>query len=385
LFSDDGGRFDYALLTTSEDENEWAMHAGGSPLNKVMTEREAMAGEDAEEQRDALRKELSGRYERNVVEDVYLKDGPPPGSSKQYCLVFFKNQVDESYVIIKRKARIVIRGDLQRQGFDFDETFSPTVGSKLIRFTAAFAVEKGYRLTRSDVAQAYLNTDRKIDPEDPLNRVVMYVIPPKCIREGDDHYWIVRGVPYGLKQASRMFYKWMTPKLEAIGFQCVAGEQCLWYKAPDESGRGEVLLAQQVDDHLMAGRDEDVAEVTEKLQEQGVPISIHQEAEKFSGVEVLHSDDGSITLHQRGYVERILRENGYWEAPPRRTPIDVGYRDLYDDNEPLSKKDHAKYRTMVGAAAYASNMTRPDISFAVHALWRHFADPKRQHGRSLIR
>nr|GFA13940.1 Gag-Pol polyprotein [Tanacetum cinerariifolium] len=49
----------------------------------------------------------------------------------------FKNKHDEKQTVIKNKSRLVVRGYLQEEGIDFEESFAPDFGFELTRFSDA--------------------------------------------------------------------------------------------------------------------------------------------------------------------------------------------------------------------------------------------------------
>ena len=62
--------------------------------------------------------------------------------------------------IIMYKARYVARGFNQKQGVDFEETYSPTVKLVTLRFLLSFAVQRDMKLKQLDVKTAYLNAEK---------------------------------------------------------------------------------------------------------------------------------------------------------------------------------------------------------------------------------
>ena len=57
------------------------------------------------------------------------------------------------------KARLVIRGFLQRYGIDFMETFAPTASLAAFRLLVAISVFNGWSLRNLDIITAFLNGD----------------------------------------------------------------------------------------------------------------------------------------------------------------------------------------------------------------------------------
>lgn len=50
----------------------------------------------------------------------------------------FRNKLDDSGVIVRNKARLVVQGFNQQEGIDYDETFAPVARLKAIRILIAF-------------------------------------------------------------------------------------------------------------------------------------------------------------------------------------------------------------------------------------------------------
>ena len=59
--------------------------------------------------------------------------------------------------MITYKARLVAKGYRQKQGVDYDETFSPVAMLKSIRILLAIATHYDYEIWKMDVKTAFLN------------------------------------------------------------------------------------------------------------------------------------------------------------------------------------------------------------------------------------
>ena len=61
------------------------------------------------------------------------------------------------------KARLVARGDMQREFVGFADLYAPTVATSSVRLLAAFANEYDLELCHFDVDQAFVRADLKED------------------------------------------------------------------------------------------------------------------------------------------------------------------------------------------------------------------------------
>ena len=94
------------------------------------------------------------------------------------------------------KARLVAQGFTQKQGQDYDETFSPVIRFESLHTLVALAVQKGLSLHQMDVTAAFLNGD--------LKEEVYMKQPKKFAEEGKEHLVCkLKHSLNGLKQSSR--------------------------------------------------------------------------------------------------------------------------------------------------------------------------------------
>ena len=69
----------------------------------------------------------------------------------------YKVKRDERSAIVKHKARLVVRGFVQREGIDFEEVFAPVACMESIRLLLALAAAKDWRVHHLDIKSAFLN------------------------------------------------------------------------------------------------------------------------------------------------------------------------------------------------------------------------------------
>ena len=88
----------------------------------------------------------------------------------------------------------------------------------------------------------------------------------------------------------------------------------------------------------------------------------------------------TIRLGQAGYVERVLRDHGMWEAKPVSTPMETSTKLApAEDRYQATPKEKLRYQSAVGSLMYAMLGTRPDLAFTVSVVSRYAHNPTKQH------
>ena len=73
------------------------------------------------------------------------------------CKWIFKRKIGADEKVETYKARLVAKGFRQREGVDYEETFSPVAMLKSIRTLLAIAAHYDYEVWQMDVKTAFLN------------------------------------------------------------------------------------------------------------------------------------------------------------------------------------------------------------------------------------
>ena len=69
----------------------------------------------------------------------------------------FQNKQDDQGIIVRNKARLVVKGFSQVEGLDFGETFAPVARLEVIRILLAYASHHKMKLYQMDDKSAFLN------------------------------------------------------------------------------------------------------------------------------------------------------------------------------------------------------------------------------------
>lgn len=94
----------------------------------------------------------------------------------------------------------------------------------------------------------------------------------------------------------------------------------------------------------------------------------------FLSIEVARSHKG-VSICQRHYTLKLLKEIGILGSKPRIIPLDPSHKLKNEDDDLLY--DPISYKRLIGKLIYLT-ITRPDLSFAVHKL-SQFMDKPRTH------
>ncbi|SGY56044.1 BQ5605_C006g04104 [Microbotryum silenes-dioicae] len=215
--------------------------------------------------------------------------------------------------------RLVARGDSQRSGIDFDETFAPVTKFTSICALLALAAAHGYHIHQADIDKAYLHD--KLDT--PL-----YICVPKGI--------------------------YMPGKSDHCVYVQTAGDE-------------RHYIALYVNDLLMISPSLPEIERTLQGLEQLYGVKHLGEAEYILGIQIQHSADGAISLSQEQYLKDVLACFGMSDAHPVATPMQANLR-LEVKLQPTPFPDHTRYLQAIGSLMYASTSTRPNLAYTVGYL-----------------
>lgn len=215
---------------------EYALHSDASTYADPTTLAEAMASPDRAEWLIALKAELRAHR----INQTWVYSRLPHGRRAIPSKWVFKTKRDADGVIVRYKVRLVARGDRQVQGFDYDETFSPTLRFDTFRYLCALCVrlrrdhpELAYVLHQMDVVTAYLN-GKLLEP--------VYMLPPTGTAGVPDGQVLklLRSL-YGLKNAGRLWHQDFDATLRRAGFEQSTADPCLYIRrAP---GRAMAVIA----------------------------------------------------------------------------------------------------------------------------------------------
>lgn len=151
-----------------------------------------------------------------------------------------------------------------------------------------------------------------------------------------------------------------------------------------------VIIAVYIDDLLiLAGNEKEKSSLKKKLS-QIFNMQDLGEAKYLLGMTITRDREArKIWLDQSTYVQKTLLKFGMSDCKPVSTPLNPSNK-LSNEMEPKSSEEinemsKISYREAIGSLLYASQGTRPDISFAVSSLSRYMQNPGKGHWSAVKR
>ena len=332
-------------------------------LSEPTSMTEALASPERAKWMDAMDKEMDSLHMNDVGDLVKLPKHRKAVGSKWV----FKLKVGPDGQIERHKARLVAQGFAQKQGLDYDETFSPVVRFESLRTVIALAVQNGMKMHQMDVTTAFLNGE--------LQEEVYMKQPEGFAAEGqEDLVCKLKRSIYGLKQSPRCWNSALDHKLKQMGFVQAKGDPCLYM-----ASEGEIfIIAVYVDDIVLAGKgDQRMAEVKQALAHQ-FQVKDMGELHYFLGVKVVRDkESGDVWIGQPAYATSVLQKYGMENVKAVNT-VDTSTK-LIKAKEDEECVDQQRYQSAVGSLLYLSSSTRPDITYAVSNVAKYSANSTKQH------
>jgi len=261
------------------------------------------------------------------------------------------------------KARLVLKGFKQREGFDYTETFAPVVRAETLRWLVSYATQNRLEIHLQDISNAYLYAD--------MDHVI-FMTQPQGLDDGSKDVFILLKSLYGAKQAGNLWYQFLMTFLKKNGFRQSTADPCLYIYITPANG----LIAVYVDDIFTFGTREIIEEIKSILRQE---FDVKDAGPITFGLGVQFGQhEGGYYMHQLQYIESI--KTRYFEdsdVRPLHTPMAAGtiiHRALPE--EPPTQQP---FLSLVGSLLYLATMTRPDISFAVSVIARQMHHPTSTH------
>lgn len=288
----------------------------------------------------------------------------PPGHRPIGCKWVYKIKYHADGSIERYKARLVAKGFTQREGIDYKDTFAPVAKLITVRCLLAVAAVRNWPLHQMDVQNAFLHGE--------LSEEVYMLPPPGYHRQGENVVCRLHKSLYGLKQASRSWFRRFSCAIQEIGYQQSRADYSLFTQV---RGNSITIVLLYVDDMVITGNDEKAISDLKQFLNSCFKIKDLGPLKYFLGIEVARSQAG-ITVCQRKYTLDILEEAGLLGTKPATVPMEPDLVLSETGSEAL--KDPTRYRRLVGKLIYLT-ISRPEITYSVNTLSQFMQIPKLHH------
>ncbi|KAK1569067.1 hypothetical protein Q3G72_032160 [Acer saccharum] len=293
------------------------------------TYKEAMEDVDSRHWQKAMQSEIESMFDNKVWSLVDLPKGIKPIG----CKWVYKRKRGMDGKVETFKARLVAKGYTQKEGIDYEETFSPVAMLKSIRILLSIAASLDLEIWQTDVKTAFLNGS--LDES-------IYMMQPEGFIENIQ-----------------------TEKKRIKGDKLV-------------------FLILYVDDILLIRNDVGVLTSVKEWLAKQFDMKDLGEASFILGIQVIWDrKNKTIALSQASYIDKILSRFSMQDSKKGMLPFRHGIK---LSKEQVHKNEHEEqfmsrvpYASAVGSLMYAMLCTRPDICFAVGIVSRFQSKPGPDH------
>ncbi|KAF7564267.1 hypothetical protein PtrM4_082200 [Pyrenophora tritici-repentis] len=277
------------------------------------------------------------------------------------CMWVYTYKLDKHHRLIKCKARLVVRGDQQRN-ITSQDTYAATLAGRSFRMLMAIAAKYDLELKQYDVTNAFVHAT--IDREIYMRMPKGYQKPGTLLK--------VQKALYGLRISPLLWQKEFTATLASIGFQQIPQEPCCMIK-------DGVIIFFYVDDIIVAYHSKQESEAMKAINQiqEKYACTGGDNLQWFLGVEVIRDrKQKTIQLSQAAYADKISQLASRQDIRHDTPMSGMELRPRSDLAEP---SEINRYQRKIGSLLFAAVTTRPDIAFATSRLARFLVNPSTEH------
>eukprot|EP00795_Rhopilema_esculentum_P014459 gene14460-biopygen4243 len=226
----------------------------------------------------------------------------PKGRKPVGCRWVFKIKHDANGAVERYKARLVAKGYSQEEGIDYEETFSPVARYTSIRSVLAIANQLDLELHQMDVQTAFLNGELEEE---------IYMLQPEGYKEKGKENFVCKlnKSIYGLKQASRCWFKTMDAYMKNNDYEQCQADSCLYVK---RVGAEFIIIALYVDDMLLACSSKQLLQNEKEALQKRFCMKDLGEARYCLGIQIERTLDWGIQFD--GSKEEGVQLSGFVDA-----------------------------------------------------------------------
>jgi len=295
------------------------------------------------------------------------------------CLWTYKLKEELTGDQARYKTRLVAKGFKQRQGIDFNETYSPVVRYDSLRTVLSIAAARDLDIIQLDIKTAFLYGE--LEEEIYLEQPEGYTVPGS-----ESKVCLLKKCIYGLKQSSRIWNQRFDSFLTQFGLEPSEADPCVYFYEKN----GDILIvAIWVDDGLVCGSSmEMIQQVLDHLKSNFEMTS--RPADHFVGLQISRNrEERLLKVSQPQHISAILKKFNMDSSSTRIIPFDPNGR-LSKQMAPTTEEEKEEmqqvpYREAVGSLMYVTTTFRPDIAYAVSQVAQFCENPGRPHWTAVKR
>ena len=192
---------------------------------------------------------------------------------------------------------IIIKFHTQKEGVDYEETFSPVVMLTSIRILLSITTFYDYEIWQMDVKTAFLNGN--------LEESIYMAQPEGFIKKGQEQKICkLQKSIYGLKQASRSWNIKFDTRIKSYDFEQNVDEPCVYKKVVDSI---VAFLVLYIDDILLIGNDVGYLTNIKKWLAMQFQMKDLGDAQYVLGIQIVRNrKNRTLAMSQASYIDKML-------------------------------------------------------------------------------
>lgn len=311
---------------------------------------DAVKSEDSKHWMIAMEEE----YKSLLCNETWTMTELPQGRTPIKCKWVFTIKERPNCTTPRYKAKLVAKGFAQKD-IDYGDTFAPVMKMDSIRIILSLTTWYNLNMLYFYVKTAFLYGE--------LNEE-LYLMQSEGFNDGTDRVCRLKKGHYGLKQASRSWNEKLNKFLEDFGLKRINPDQCVYFMDADGV---LIIFGIYIDDGLLCSNSEDATKKILNHLKNYFDISV-EEANYFVGLQIERDVvNNTLKIHQRSYLERILKRFNMEDCKVLSTPMDINAK-LVKSTEKSNSEENYPYKEAIGNLIYLIIGSRPDIAYSVSKL-----------------
>ncbi|KAF6524751.1 hypothetical protein HZS61_010546 [Fusarium oxysporum f. sp. conglutinans] len=278
----------------------------------------------------------------------------------------FTYKLDDAGYLIRHKARICVRGDLQHHSGE--DIYAATGAYRSFRILMALVCAFGLICHQVDFKNAFVNAE--------MDEEIYTTCPPGYGQS--EKVWRLLKALYGLRKSPKLWFNELASFLKDLGFQHCPDEPCILI-----NNETQLILFLYVDDLLIIAQPEYLQRVN------NFKAAVHSkyeikdlgEAISFLNIRILRDVNAKkLWICQDGYINKLGVKFGIDQSMRTATPLTSSYHPQSFEGQ-ATIQQITEMQEKVGSILYAAVVSRPDISYAASQLSQHAMNPSPEHLR----